>query len=343
MAVFNVKQVRDAASALDTMLKAGINLDFAMVQLSTLQPAFANFWSDSADRIRAGDPISAILEEAWAAPFVAAVTAGERAGRLQVVFKEIREAAELEIKLTGTVWKLAYPVGLMCAGVGVFVIFMGFVFPPLFAAINLKSGLLYEIATTIALVVNKNWMYSLPAFLGAIGLLALWLRTDEAKQQILDIAVSLPIIGLALKSMYFGLWARYMAVVTGAGIPTIEALRLTSEVLPESFRTGVAALETDLDFNNKSLSEAVNRESMAEDDPRREWPFYVTNAFLVAEQTGALDAELARVADPLVQDAVRQIERVVSLANIVAIALAATLIMLPMGSYYSEMFSKLGR
>jgi hypothetical protein len=69
------------------------------------------------------------------------------------------------------------------------------------------------------------------------------------------------------------------------------------------------------------------------------WPFYIANAFIVAEQTGGVDKELLRVAPSLIKDGVKTLNKVIAVANAVALALSAFLIVSPLAAYYVEIFA----
>src|SRR5665811_159172 len=88
------------------------------------------------------------------------------------------------------------------------------------------------------------------------------------------------------------------------------------------------------------LSDSADLAKLAIDDPRTKWwPFYISNAFVVAEQTGTIDKELLRVAPALIKEGVRTLNRVVAFANVVALAVSALLIVSPLAAYYTEIFA----
>ena len=161
-----------------------------------------------------------------------------------------------------------------------------------------------------------------------------------AQALILDVLLQVPVVKIALRDMYFGLWANYVAMMVASGITTTESLRLTKVILPSALQESVAVFESDLSVNNRSMSDAANLSKQKPGDARATWwPFYIANAFIVAEQTGLVDQELLRVAPSLIKEGVSTLNTVIAVANVGALALSATLIVSPLAAYYAEIFA----
>lgn len=336
-----LKQIGTAAAALGNQIKAGIPIDQALIRLGQMQPAYADFWQRATLTVQSGKPLSDVLVEIWPETMIAAVKAGERSGTLDTVFGRIEETVELQLQLRATMLKLAYPLGMGLAGIVVFCGFMIFVLPGLAKSLNTKSaGMVFELSAWMSAAAQEN-----PTTLAAglvVGIVALvaWLRTAEAQALILDVLLQVPVVKIALRDMYFGLWANYVAMMVASGITTTESLRLTKVILPSALQESVAVFESDLSVNNRSMSDAANLSKQKPGDARATWwPFYIANAFIVAEQTGLVDQELLRVAPSLIKEGVSTLNTVIAVANVGALALSATLIVSPLAAYYAEIFA----
>ena len=337
----NLKEIADSAAALGTQIKAGIPIDQALRRLAQMQPSYADFWIQASMAAQSGRLLSDLLADVWPNALVSAVRAGERAGKLDEVFGRIEETIELQLGLRSALAKLAYPIGMGVAGLVVFLGFMIFVLPSLAKSLDTKSkSLVFELSQWISNFANENWVTVVASC--AVGIVALvsWLRTEKAKSLIIEILLSIPLIKDALRDMYFGLWANYMAIMFAAGIPTREGLKITSEILPVTLQESVLVFEWDLSVNNRTMADAADPAKQSPDDARAIWwPFYIANAFIVAEQTGEVDKELLRVAPSLIKDGVRTLNQVIAVANAIALALSAFLIISPLAAYYMEIFS----
>lgn len=339
--MMTLKETGAAAAALGNQVAAGIPVDQALTRLVQMQPGYAEFWTRAALLVQSGRPLSEALVEVWPAALVSAVKAGERSGKLEGVLARIEENVDLQLSLRTTLFKLAYPVGMGLAGLAVFVGFMLFVLPGLAKSLATKSqSFVFELSTWMSAFVFENWTMLLAVGGAGVAALIMWLRTPEAQGLILELLLEIPVVKTALRDMYFGLWSNYMAMMVAAGITTSEALKLTGSVLPAELKESIAVFERDLSANNRSIYEAANLSKLPAADARvKWWPFYISNAFLVAEQTGEIDRELLRVAPSLIKEGVKTMNTVIAAANVVALAVSAFLIVAPLGAYYTEIFS----
>ncbi len=118
------------------------------------------------------------------------------------------------------------------------------------------------------------------------------------------------------------------------------ALSLTAPVLPALLRESVELFERDLSVHNKTMSESADTAQLAESDARVVWwPVFISNAFIIAEQTGDIEKELMQVAPRIVKEGVATLERVIFITTAVTMALAGILIVSPLAAFYSELFS----
>ncbi len=341
--MMTLAQIGASASALGNQMRAGIPVKQALSRLPLLQPAYSEFWLRASLLVQSGNPLSELLKEGWPEALLNAIKAGEQSGKLEDVLTRIEETVELQQSLRAAVMQLCYPIGMGLTGFGVFLGFMVFVIPGLAKAMAKGKGnksFFFELSIWMNTFFNENWHLILLSLAIAITGTVLWLRTPEARALILESVFKIPIVKDALRDMYFGLWANYMAMMVTAGITTPEALKLTSKLLPGPLQESVLAFEYDLSSNNRPMSDAADLSKQESDDLRPVWwPFYISNAFIIAEQTGEIDRELLRVAKPLIKDGMKTLDRVIGIANIITLILSGLLIVSPLIAYYLEVFS----
>lgn len=340
--MMTLQQIASAAGALGNQLGAGIPLAQAVGRMSRLQPVQKEYWLRVAAALQSGQQLSSFIGEVWPRTLVSVVKAGEEAGTLAAVLHQIEETVELQMKLRGKMMGLAYPFGMGAAGLAVFMSFMIFVLPLLAKSIGGKksTSLVFQFSTWLSVNFLENWMLIVGGLVvGAVALVS-WIRTEKAQELIIDLLLQMPMIKDALRDMYFGLWATYMSMMVNAGIPTVAALNLTAPVMPGVLADSVRTFANDIGTNNRSLSDSADVENLPPDDLRvRWWPFFISSAFVVAEQTGRIDRELMRVSPALIKDGTKSLERLIAILNLVSLAASAFLIVSPLAAYYSEIFT----
>lgn len=342
-------EIADSASQLGNQVGAGIPMAEAVAEMVLLQPQYSDFWSRAAVATKTGTVLSECMKEVWPDALISSLQAGEQSGRLETIFPQIEESVMLQLRTRKKISGIYYPAGMAVAGILIFLGFLVKVFPGVGRALPSGNGpasqpmAIFLLANWAEEVFNEYWIVILASI--AIGIVSLvaWFRTEEAKSSISTFFLGTPIVGTAMRNLYFGLWANYMAMMHSAGIPTTQGLLLTLRVLPEALQGGVRAFERDLTVNNMTMKDAVNTEKMAADDPRREWPRYITNAFVMGERTGFLDRELRRSSPALIKDGEKAMDIAINYAYLFSVGLSATLILSPMAIFYLQVFTAIGR
>lgn len=340
--MMKLKEIQEAAASLGNQIRAGIPLDQAVDQMALMQPDFEELWLRAVSTIRSGHPLSEVLEGVWPVALISAIRAGEQAGKSEEIFSRVEDTVTLQLELRGSMFRLAYPVGMGLVGLSIFVGYMTLVMPSLLKSLgaNRGQGFVHDLCSWMTVVFVDNWMATFGGLAFGTVLLVNWVRTQEGQASILNWLLSLPVLRQALRDLYFGLWGHYMALMVSAGITTREALVLTAPVLPSGgLRDSILAFEQDL-ADNRSMAEAAHPKNLRADDPRSLWwPFYISNAFIVAQGTGEIDVALVRVAPPLIREGTASLNRFIAFANVAAMAVSAFFIVAPLAVYYVEIFT----
>lgn len=343
MALMNLVDISDTASALANQLRAGIPMIETTGRLSLLQPAYAEFWETTTKTIEGGQPLSTMLPQIWPEALVMAVIAGEESGKLPDILDGILDAVQIQLDQQENFKKLKYPVTIILIGLVLFTCIMLFVVPLIagtFTSLGVQSTSVFTtISESMVYVFHNYWMIIAIVTVVTGATLFRWAYSEEGKDSILSFLLDLPVIGVALRDMFFGVWARYMALMHAAGIDIFKALILTSRVMPERLRPGILAFEHDLRVNNLGMDVAANPSKQREDDPRREWPFYISTAFMTAERTGHIDVELLRVSPSLIKDAVKKFNKTMFTTNVIAMMVAGSLLAVSLAAIYVPLFS----
>ena len=255
------------------------------------------------------------------------------------VLGHIEETMALQQKISQTAKKLLYPLALIAGGFGAFLFFMLEVIPVMakqFGDTNDGGLIMATSAWMVDMVTHHLGVIVVAA--GALGSgIVLFLRSRENREKLVDRVTRLPKIGQPLQLLYFALWSRYVAVLYAAGgIPITTSMTMTAQVLPLTGRAAIKKASTEID--RRGLAASMDPEAQPDRaDPRHVIPFYVTNAFLVADQTGRLDSELERVSPAMLKEGFRGVEKGLKSLNLFALIVAALLVIAPFVAYYVQL------
>jgi len=158
-----------------------------------------------------------------------------------------------------------------------------------------------------------------------------WIRTPEGRAKWDHFKLRVPLFGKLVQKVAISRFARTMSVLSRTGVPVLQALDIVSAT------AGNAMVSTAL----QDVQESVKRgESLAGPLARHEvFPPMVTHMMAVGEETGALDAMLAKVADfydQEVDDAVNALTSLIEPILIIVMAVAVGGILI---SLYLPMFN----
>ncbi len=280
---------------LATMLNSGIPLaeSVKVLQLeaknTTIKLALGQIIHD----IEAGLSFSAAIEKHPAIfnnIYVSVAHSGEAAGKLEDVLLQLADNIEKENALVGKIKSaMIYPLFIILAMVGVAVLMMIKVLPQL-KVIFLESGVALPISTRFLIassdfMVKYWWLVLILVIAGAVGL-RYYLKTTSGIVLMNQFQARVP--GGLSEGMYMARFTRTMSMLVKAGIPIIEALEITSQVMnnvifKESLQAAGAQVERGI-----PLSTPLGQNQF--------FPKIVSQMILVGEQTGKLDQILEKLA-----------------------------------------------
>ncbi len=225
--------------------------------------------------------------------FTNMVEVGESGGILDVVLQRlsvyIEKAAALKSKVKSA---LVYPVTIIGVAFAVIVFMLTFVIPT-FSKMFSQMGAELPLPTKIVMMLSDFMLGYWWAVFGGIGggiyLLRRYYKTEAGQSMIDALVLRLPVFGMLIRKVAVARFTRTLGTMISSGVPILEGLRITA-------RTA----------GNKVVEKAVNatREAVASGktivEPLKAsgvFPPMVIQMINVGEQTGALDAMLAKIAD----------------------------------------------
>jgi len=332
--------IEAAASALANQISAGIKMREAVARMAKLQPKHADMWNTASELLSRGGRLSTVLSDYWPEGVVAAVKAGEESDALGMVFKRTAEAMVVKAQVRKIYGKLTSPLVAFGAGFGVFLFFMVAVIPKLQSSLGGGEGdLTFRLAMLLHHVFTNFWPLVAAGAGALVFAMVWWLKQPSTVDTLVDWGDQVPGLQSALRSLYFGLWAHQVALLDSAGLPVRQQLLLSAKTLPRAYQEGVFLMAEEV--LKRGIADSADPDKQAEGDPRQIWPFYIATAFITAHETGQIDQEMKRCAPVLIDDGMRKLTQVMTVADLVAKVLAAAMIGFPLTSYFMQLSSSL--
>lgn len=280
---------------LSTMITAGLPLTDALTILqSQSRPAMANLIGGIVRDIEGGANLATALEKrgnVFSRIYVALVKAGESAGVLDKVLARLADNLEKQRDFRSkTKGALVYPVIVIAAMLVVTFIMMIFVIPKLTSLykdmnVTLPAPTLLLIAVSNFMV--QFWWLIIIAVILAGFFFQSWKRTAIGLRMYDNFLLKLPIFGPLKKEITLAEFCRTFGLLSGAGIPIIEALNIVSEAMDNVIlREGVVSASKQVE-KGLPLANAIGENEY--------YPKILSQMIRVGEETGKIDEVLTRL------------------------------------------------
>lgn len=299
---------------LSTLLSAGVPVDRALsitLELTDRAP-FRVLVQDVLRVLKGGKSLAESLAahpEHFSELYVNMVRAGEAGGSLAVVFERLSEFERTRDDLRSYILSsMAYPMLLVCVGIGSILVLMNFVVPR-FASVFEQSRVEMPLPTKF-LIEGSNFLQNYGAALlitlivAAIGLFS-YVRTGPGRLWWDGLRLRVPVLGDALRKAETARFARAMGTLVSNSVPLVQSLAIAGATLNNR------KIATSLD----AVSVGVKRGEGIATPLRRsgQFPPLVAHLLMVGEETGRLDTMFGKMADIYDADTRTAIRRFTSL------------------------------
>lgn len=335
--MMTLKEINAASDHLANMFSAGTVLDKVLARMVQMQPKRAEFWRTAQSSVAQGNRLSESLTQVWPASLVDAIRAGEVSGKIEQALRRITETTAIQLNIQASMKRLIWPFVLIVFGIAIFIFYMIAVLPNIGRATGIQSeSFMMQLSARITQTTSEHGLIIGIFFAGLIVTIVSWLRTRQAQLNLLNASFSIPVLREAMRDLYFGIWANYMAMMSEAGLSTEHGLKLTQNLLPAPLQASVSQFLTDLIVNHRSMTEAADP-NLHSDDRSKWWPFYISQAFMMADSTGRVDSALLKVAPALIKEGSQQLAQIIQFCWIVATLITALTGVAPLIAYYVEL------
>ena len=297
---------------LELLVRASVPLLDGLADLrdSLENPRFREVVASLIEAIAGGKKLSQAMDgqsKVFDKVFVSLIRAGETTGRLPEVLRSLTESIKWEDELAAQTKRLTiYPafVGTIVLGATLFL--MIYMVPQLKQfvknmgqALPLQTQALFFVSDLL----QTYWYVAVLLPLALFAAIKLLLQSNPLARVRFDaVKLGMPFAGEILRKIILSRFANTFALLYASGIPIIESIRTTQEVVGNRVvRQGLERVEQ-LIIEGQNVTAAFHRIGF--------FPPLVIRMLRVGESTGALDTALANISYFYNRDVKESVERV---------------------------------
>jgi len=307
-----------------TLLKAGVTIVDATRILAeqTESKALKKSLLRIEEQLRSGQSLSvAMTNDSKIFPplVINMIRAGEASGSIDETLDRLADHFEkVHRTRQKIVSALAYPivVGIIAVIVVIFLL-VGVVptFVSMFADFGAELPSITKFVLRASEMMQAYWWGVLLLLLSMYGVLLLLKRQKKTKYYLDVIVLRMPIFGGMMQKAVLARMTRTLSSLFSSAVPILQALAIVEEVVENEVIARVIRTSRDALERGESLTEPM----------KRHWAFppLVTQMIAIGEQTGSLDAMLAKVADFYEAEVEASTDRLKSLIEPLMIVLLA--------------------
>jgi type IV pilus assembly protein PilC len=294
----NEKDITVFFRQLSTMINAGLPLVqcFELAENGSEKKAMTKLLKDVRQELESGNPLGESMRK-FPKNFdrltCSLVEAGEQGGILDTILLRLCSYKEKAMALRGKIKSaMVYPISIIVVAFIVTAILMIFVIP-VFADMFSSMGAALPGPTQITIAISnafvKYWYIVLFApILLVVGIRAMY-QTPQGRYQLDKLLLNLPVLGDVLRKGAVARFCRTFSTLVAAGVPILEALDTVAETSGNVVIEGVIRQSKQSISQGQTLTAPLAASGV--------FPVMVTQMISIGEQTGTLEAMLAKIAD----------------------------------------------
>jgi type IV pilus assembly protein PilC len=287
-----------ATRQLATMIESGLVISDAFDVLSDQQenPEFKKVLQEVSRDVKGGLDLATAMRKhpkVFSGMYCSLVKAGEQGGNLDTVLQQMATSMERDREFRSKVRSaMIYPIIVVLMMVIVMGVMMFFVVPRL-TSLYSQSEIDLPLPTQILIGTSdfllKFWWLLLIIIVGGVIGMKRWIATPEGKDKFDHFLLRIPVVGKIITETSLTNFTRTFGLLTTAGIPLLEALTISSEVVGNSvFKS---AIQTTLKGVERGLSFSAQLETLGV------FPRLIPQMYKVGEETGKVDKVSFKLAE----------------------------------------------
>ena len=293
-----LKEIAIFARQFATMINAGLSMLRALSILEEQQPnkTFSAAIGEIRAEVESGSALSTSMTkhpDIFAPLMVNMVKAGEVGGFLDDVLNQLADNYEAEVKLRGKVKSaMTYPVAVLVMAILMTIGMLLFVVPTF---TKLFSDLGGELPAPTQMLVTLSDFLKVGivplVILSVIGFV-IWVRvknTDRVREFIDPLKLKMPVFGGLFQKIALARFCRNLGTMLRSGVPILQSLDIVADTSGNKVITHAVHDIEESVRRGESLTQPLSTHAV--------FPAMVVQMLAVGEDTGALDAMLAKIAD----------------------------------------------
>ncbi|MCK5059549.1 MAG: type II secretion system F family protein [Candidatus Pacebacteria bacterium] len=329
------------ARNLASMVEAGLSLSRALsvLERQTKNKQMEKILQSLIESINKGEPLSEAMKHfpsIFPALFVSMVRAGEESGNLVESLRGVASQLEKTYTLTRRIQgAMIYPAIILALMFVIAILMLVYVVPTL-AKTFLELGVELPLSTRILIsasnFLSQNFIFVVLGFVATVSGFMFVARTKKGKRTIDFALLRLPLVSPIVKEVNSARTTRTLSSLLLAGVDLIIAIRITGEVLQNSFYKDVLKQMEIRVEKGESISSVISEHVDL-------YPVFVSEMTNVGEETGKLSEMLMGVAtfyENEVEQQTRDLSTIVEPVLMIIIGIAVGFFVLSMiGPTYS--------
>ena len=281
-----------------TMIDAGLPL-VQCLEISAQQAdnkTFKKTLQEVREEIEGGATLAAALKKhpkVFTPLYTNMVEAGEAGGILDTILNRLAAYIEKAMALKKKVKSaMIYPSTIVTVAIGVVIFLLIYVIPT-FQQMFSGFGVALPLPTVIVLeasrIVRANLLYILVGLVALAVGFQMYYRTQGGRRVVDAILLKLPVFGVLIRKVSVAKFTRTLGTLISSGVAILEGLDITARTAGNTVVEEAIVKARTTIAQGKTIAEPLKASGV--------FPPMVVQMIAVGEQTGALDAMLAKIAD----------------------------------------------
>ena len=225
----SIEEQRLFCTTLSSFMRGGLSLTevLKLLQKQTRGKNLRPIYTELRESVEGGRSLAASMASlgVFRPGLVGMVESGEKSASLGEILEKAGELLQNEISLRRKIQSaLTYPLLMLLVGLGVVIFLLSFVVPRL-TALVIESGAELPFITRALIFVSHAIRVGIIPFAAVVLLVVMWIRRKHK-------TISIPIFREARENLTFALIFSQTGTLLRAGIPLVQALKLTEPLDP---------------------------------------------------------------------------------------------------------------
>lgn len=316
-----------ATNQLAVMVETGVNLSEALAAIIEQEenPTFRKILTRIRSQVESGNDFSTALIEYpkhFDQTYVSLIKASEATGLLGEMLDRIAGHLRKEIEARSKIRAaMIYPCVMFTMAVGVTIFLLTFVLPkfmPLFETRGVKLPIPTRVMLGISHIVMDFWQWWIAGIIAAIIGFIFAKRTETGGRMWDTAKLNFPVIGAAIRKIVLSRSIRTLGVMVQAGVPVLDALKLTSQISGNRLYRDIWLNVIDEVTAGKEIHTALMNSPL--------FPKTLVRMIASGEETGKLDRVLQRVSDYYDQEVETSVKAATSLIEPIMIGIMGVIV-----------------